>query len=137
MQLQEVYPVIVTEKLEECRDFYVRWFEFQVAFEASWFAYLVSQGSRPFSLALIHPEHPSSPPEPPQFNGSGFFLTFQVEDAVATHQQLQKAGLVIPYPVRDEPWGQRRFGVQDPIGLWIDVVQQIEPAPEFWEQYIR
>lgn len=136
MQFQDVYPVIVTDKPIECRDFYVRWFNFQVAFEASWFIYLVSSGDRPFSLALISPEHPSKPPEPPQFSGSGLFLTFQVEDAIATYQQLQQAGLTIPYPVRDEPWGQRRFCVQDPIGLWIDVVQQIEPAPGFWDRYL-
>ena len=34
-----------------------------------------------------------------------------------------------------EPFGQRRFGLFDPAGVWIDVVQQIEPAAGFWERY--
>lgn len=135
MRIQEFYPVIVTEKLVESRDFYVRWFGFQAAFESSWFIYLVSQQNSSISMAFINPQHPSSPPDPAEFNGSGMFLTLQVEDVAAMYQQLLQAGLSISYPVRDEPWGQRRFGVQDPIGIWVDVVQQIDPAPGFWDPY--
>jgi len=44
IELQAAYPIVVTDKLTECRDFYVRWFSFQVAFEASWFVYLTTGG---------------------------------------------------------------------------------------------
>jgi len=43
----------------------------------------------------------------------------------------------IAYPLRDEPWGQRRFGLLDPAGTWFDVVQHIESLPGFWAPYIR
>jgi hypothetical protein len=33
MKILDSYPVIVTEALRECRDFYVTWFEFEVAFD--------------------------------------------------------------------------------------------------------
>jgi hypothetical protein len=39
------------------------------------------------------------------------------------------------YPVKDEPWGQRRFGLFDPSGMWVDVVQQIEPVPGYWAKH--
>jgi len=32
--------------------------------------------------------------------------------------------------------GQRRFAVRDPSGTWVDVIQQIDPAPGFWERYL-
>jgi hypothetical protein len=38
--------------------------------------------------------------------------------------------------LRDEPFRQRRFGLFDPTGVWIDVVEQIEPAPGWWGQYL-
>jgi hypothetical protein len=38
--------------------------------------------------------------------------------------------------LRDEPFGQRRFGLFDPAGVWIDVVEQIEPAAGWWDQYL-
>lgn len=31
----------------------------------------------------------------------------------------------------------RGFGLVDPNGMWVDVVQQIEPQPGFWEPYTR
>lgn len=84
MQVQAAYPIVVTSKLAECRDFYIRRLGFQVEFERS-----------------------------------------------------KKAGVSITYPLMDEPWGQRRFGLFDPAGMWVDVVEQIEPAPGFWDRYMR
>ena len=41
------YPIVVTDKLHECRDFYARWFGLQVIFEASWIVVLSSDGEAP------------------------------------------------------------------------------------------
>jgi uncharacterized glyoxalase superfamily protein PhnB len=135
LQLEDVYSIVVTDRLNECRDFYTRWFGFTVAFEASWFVYLESEGERPRSVAFMSGDHPSQPPGPEVFDGRGVFLTFQVTDAAAEFERLSHAGLTIAYRLRDEPWGQRRFGLHDPAGMWVDVIQQIEPAPGFWERY--
>ena len=64
MELQDSYPVVVTDELRACRDFYSRWFGFEIAFEASWFVLLQGGGARPTSLAFMHTDHPSSPPTP-------------------------------------------------------------------------
>jgi hypothetical protein len=98
MRLDDFYPIIVTDKLVECRDFYVRFFDLAVAFEAGWLVFMTAGNGGRASLAFMHPEHPSAPPGP-------------------------------------EPFRQRRFGLFDPAGVWIDVVQQIEPAAGFWERY--
>lgn len=60
----------------------------------------------------------------------------QVEDAAAEFERLKREGLLFAYSLRDEPWGQRRFGLYDPSGTWVDVIQQIEPAPGFWDNYL-
>jgi len=136
MHLMDLYPIIVTDKRVECRDFYVRWFGFQVVFEASWFVYLAATGERPFGIAFMAPDHPSRPPGPDVFSGKGMLLTLQVADAAAEFQRVKGAGLAIAYPLHDETWGQRRFAVTDPSGTWVDVIQQIEPAPGFWDKYL-
>ena len=46
---------------------------------------------------------------------------------------MTTAGAPIRYPLTDEPWGQRRFMTVDPSGILLDVVEQIEPAPGFWD----
>lgn len=136
MQIKDLYSIIVTDKLAECRDFYVRWLGFKVVFEASWFVYLAATGDHPIGIAFMAPDHPSRPPGPDTFNGRGMFLTIQIADASSEFDRLTHAGLSIAYPLHDEPWGQRRFALYDPAGTWIDVIEQIEPAPGFWDQYI-
>ena len=137
MQLVDAYPVIVTERITECRDFYARWFGFEVVFAADWFILLKSRGEPSFALALMRVEHPSSPPEPAAYGGDGMFLTLQVEDAGAEHERLRSAGLELALGLTDEPWGQRRFAVLDPAGMWVDVVEQIEPVAGWWDPYVR
>jgi catechol 2,3-dioxygenase-like lactoylglutathione lyase family enzyme len=136
VHIQDLYPIIVTDRRAECRDFYVRWFGFEVVFEASWFVYLAARGERAFGIAFMSLDHPSQPPGPERFDGRGMFLTLQVADAAKELESLQAGGLSIAYPLRDEPWGQRRFAVHDPAGTWVDVIQPIDPAPGFWDPYL-
>lgn len=136
MQIQDLYAIFVTEKRVECRDFYVKWFGFDVVFEASWFSYLSTGGERSRTIAFMAPDHPSTPPGSDTFNGRGMFLTLQVEDAAAEWERLRGSGLTIALALRDEPWGQRRFALLDPAGTWVDVVQQTEPADGFWDPYL-
>ena len=137
MKIQSSYPVVVTDKLRESRDFYVQRLGFEVLFEASWFVYLQASANQPWGIAFMSSDHPSQPPGPETFGGKGVFLTLQVEDAAAEFQRFKTAGVKIVYPLKDEAWSQRRFGIIDPAGLWLDVVQQIEPAPGYWGRYIN
>ncbi|CAG0930140.1 hypothetical protein TFLX_01617 [Thermoflexales bacterium] len=135
MQLQDFYPIIVTDNLFECRDFYARWFALEVSFESSWFILMFSAEGKA-SIAFMHPNHPSAPPGPETFNGKGMCLEFQVVDAQAEHERFVRDGAPVSYALRAEPFGQRRFGLHDPAGVWIDVVEQIEPAAGWWDKYM-
>ena len=137
MELVSSYPVVITDRLHECRDFYRRWCDFEVAFEASWFVLLSSKGERPVTLAFMHSDHPSSPPAPAPYRGDGAFVTFQVADARKEYERLTGEGMEFALPLTDEPWGQRRFGLVDPAGMWVDVVEQIEPESGWWDPYIE
>jgi uncharacterized glyoxalase superfamily protein PhnB len=136
VHVKDLYTIIVTDKRAECRDFYVRWFGFQVVFEASWFVYLAAAGDHPFGIAFMAPDHPSQPPGPERFSGRGLLITIQVADAAAEFERLSRAGVSIAYPLKDEPWGQRRFALVDPAGAWVDVIQTIDPVPGFWDKYV-
>ena len=136
MRLQSFYPIIVTEQLIGCRDFYRHWFGLEVAFEASWFVLLNAGADGPASVAFMHPGHPSAPPGPEPFDGQGMCLEFQVADAKTEYERFVREGAPITLSLRDEPFGQRRFGLFDPAGVWIDVVEQIDSAPGWWDKYL-
>ena len=76
------------------------------------------------------------PPGPEAFNGRGICLEFQVADAAAEYARFQDGGAPVELTIRDQPFGQRRFGLFDPAGVWIDVVEQIEPAHGWWDRYV-
>jgi catechol 2,3-dioxygenase-like lactoylglutathione lyase family enzyme len=135
MELVAAYPIVVTDKLRECREFHARWFGLEVIFEADWIAVLSAGGGVP-TIAFMHSRHPSTPPSPGPHECDGMFLTLQVADAAGEFERLISAGMRFDLELRDEPWGQRRFGVVDPSGMWVDVVEQIEPAPGWWEPYL-
>lgn len=135
MRLQDFYPIIVTAQLAACRDFYRRWFGLEVVFEASWFVLLAAADGKA-SLAFMHPDHPSAPPGPETFSGKGMCLEFQVADAGTEYERFAREGAPLALSLRDEPFGQRRFGLFDPAGAWIDVVEQIEPVAGWWDRYL-
>lgn len=128
MELEASYPVVVTDKLIECRDFYTRWFGFRVVFEATWFVYLTSSEEGQHGIAFMTPDHPSRPPGPEAFDNESILLTFQVPDAASEFERVRTSGLVVDHPLRDEPWGQRRFGLEDPAGVWVDVWSRSIPS---------
>jgi catechol 2,3-dioxygenase-like lactoylglutathione lyase family enzyme len=136
MRVQSFYPIIVTPRGLECRNFYRRWFGLEVVFEASWFV-LLGQEDGAATIAFMAPDHPSAPPGPEPFSGKGMCLEFQVADAKTEYERFVLDGAHLGLELRDEPFGQRRFGLFDPAGVWIDVVEQIEPAPGWWERYAQ
>jgi catechol 2,3-dioxygenase-like lactoylglutathione lyase family enzyme len=110
MQLQDFYPIVVTEDLTACRDFYRRWFGLEVAFEATWFVLLSAGDDKKVSLAFMHPAQPAAPPGPEPFSGNGMCLEFQVPDAKGEYERFVRDGAPLALSLRDEPFGQRRFG---------------------------
>lgn len=121
MQYIDRYPIIVTDSFVACRDFWVMHLGFSVIFENEWLVYLQADGA---SVAFMSPGHPSSPPGPEPY-GAGISMALEVADAAAALAELRATGREPDCPLTDEPFGQRRFSVQDPSGLWVNIVQQL------------
>ena len=135
MNFTDRYPIIVTARKDACRDFWVRHLGLQVGFDSQWFVWLTApDGSA--SIAFMAPEHPSAPPGPEAFSGKGMCFELQVEDVDAAHAAFLAGGGSVDYTLTNEAFGQRRFGFFDPSGLWVDVVQQIEPQAGYWDRYM-
>ena len=134
MHLSGMYPIVMTDRLAECRRFWVELLGFEAVFEATWIVVLSSSGSRSL-VAFMSPDHPSTPPGRERFGEAGLLLTLEVEDVDAECDRLAARGVAILHGPVDEPWGQRRFMLRDPAGVWVDVVRQIPLAEGFWDRY--
>lgn len=136
MQLNSFYPVLGTTQLAEARDFYTKWFGFDITFEADWYISLRrAEGDRAYELALLDPTHPTIPEgfrKPIQ----GLVLNFEVDDVDAEWERLVvQGGLTAELPLRTEEFGQRHFIVTDPSGILIDVITEVPPVGEYAEQF--
>ncbi|NJL76286.1 MAG: glyoxalase [Saprospiraceae bacterium] len=114
---------IVTEKIEETKDFYTQNLGFGVTFENEFYL-LLHTPSKEAEISFLLPNHPSQQAlfQKP-FTGQGMYLTIEVDDVDSVYTELKRKVWKIKIDIRDEPWGDRHFAIQDPNGIGIDIVK--------------
>ena len=70
-------------------------------------------------------------PELPLGRGAGLMYNFSVEDVSQEHEKLAIAGLAFTTPLKDHPWGDKYFSIQDPNGIFLYIYSKCEPSEEF------
>lgn len=123
--MKKIYPLLITDKLKACADFYVEHFGFTIIFEQDWYIQLLHEKSGT-ELAFMAPNVDTQPKElHADFGGKGVVYSVEVEDAAKEYKRLSPKKLDVIVELRDEPWGQRHFIIRDPAGVYVDVVQQL------------
>lgn len=118
---------VITKKLAETKEFYTSILGFGVTFENEFYI-LMHTPNKEAELGFLLPNHPSQQPLFHQkFEGKGMYLTIEVEDVDALYEKIKATGVEIKIPMRDEPWGDRHFAIQDPNGIAIDLVTYTAP----------
>ena len=56
-------------------------------------------------------------------HAAGVIVAFVVEDLEAELERLRAEGVPITLPLREEPWGERLFMVEDPNGIPYELVE--------------
>jgi catechol 2,3-dioxygenase-like lactoylglutathione lyase family enzyme len=114
---------IVTSKLVETKAFYTNILGFGITFENEFYLLLHTPGGGS-EISFLLPEHPSQQPLfQKAFQGQGMYLTIEVDDVDTLYKELKQKGIPIEIELRDEPWGDRHFAIQDPNGIGIDLVK--------------
>lgn len=113
---------IVTPELAATKAFYTSILGFGVSFENEFYLLLHTPGKEA-EISFLLPDHPSQQPIFQQvFAGKGVYLTIEVDDVDKMYTELKKKGVLIKIDIRNEPWGDRHFAIQDPNGIGIDIV---------------
>src|SRR5690606_8315357 len=118
---------ILTEKLAETKEFYTKTLNFGVTFENEFYL-LLHTPNHEAEISFLLPNHPSQQPffhKP--FQGQGMYLTIEVDDVDSIYENLKKKNVPIKIDIRNEPWGDRHFAIEDPNGIGIDIVKYSPP----------
>lgn len=114
---------IVTDKIDATKKFYTSILGFGVTFENEFYL-LMHTPNKSAELSFLLPNHPSQQPlfQKP-FAGQGMYITIEVDDIDQVYKDIKAKGVKIAIDIRDEPWGDRHFAIQDPNGIGIDIVK--------------
>lgn len=114
---------IITPKLAETKAFYTEILGFGVTFENEFYL-LLHTPDHQAEISFLLPNHPSQQSifQSP-FQNQGVYLTIEVADVDRLYKELKQKNVELKVDLRDEPWGDRHFAIQDPNGIGIDIVK--------------
>lgn len=125
-----VSAAFTTDKVEESRDFYVKYFDAKVTFDCGWYVNL-QFGNKCSTLQFMSPQQL----EQRLSNSAGLIYNFGVENVDEEYEKLTAAGLAPIMPLEDHAWGDRGFALQDPNGITLYIYSEREPSEEFRQYY--
>jgi catechol 2,3-dioxygenase-like lactoylglutathione lyase family enzyme len=130
MQPAAFGATVVTDKPSEVAAFYTQYLDLQVGIDLGWFV-TVRRGAADWELAIMERGHPTIPAAVSAQTESTNVFGFVVDDADRVAAAFRAGGVELEGEPVTEPFGQRHFFVRDPAGTWIDVIQLVEPDPEW------
>ncbi|MFL1376003.1 VOC family protein [Nocardiopsis protaetiae] len=112
-------------------DWFVEHIGFELGVDIGWYVNTQHPRHKNFSLDFVARDHGSSPEGLRGREVAGALVAFLVPDVEVEEKRLREAGLEITLPLVREPWGQYRFQVAGPQGLFVEILQMSEPDPQW------
>lgn len=113
MTVRRIVPDLRMDRPEEAKAFYEGLFGLNVVMDQGWIMTFASDETAKPQLSVMS-EGGSGTPVPD--------MSIEVDDVDAVYAKARDAGCEILYDITDEPWGVRRFYVQDPGGRVLNVL---------------
>lgn len=113
MTVIRIVSNIAVSTISKTQKFYSDLFDLDVVMDHGWIVTLASGGAAPTQISLAT-EGGSGTPVPD--------LSIEVDDVDAVYYRANELGHKIVYKLTDEPWGVRRFYLNDPAGKLLNVL---------------
>ena len=126
MEIRDLSICFTTKKLKECKYFYTKYFNVDIAYDHSWYLSIRFKGRKKLYLSFMDPQS-----NEPIYKDGGVTINLWVKDVDAECQRLIDMGLKITRPLQDNPWGDRSFEVIDPLGNILYIFKYIKPTKEY------
>ena len=134
--VRSVFPVVCSDDLDACRDFYSRLLDLDVVFECGWYTALRSSTDPSQQMAFVLTGH-ESVPTPYSVPVAGTVVTVEVESVDVVHDRAVDLGIEVIFEPRDEDFGQRHVMIRDPNAILVDIIEWIRPSRAFLREVAR
>lgn len=134
MQITAISLTVLSPQPLNSARFYTQHFGFTPSLELDWFVSLQHPAHPALHLDLLRQGHAAAGQHLQGQQTTGVMLALVTEDVTAEAQRLTRAGLSLLMPVTEEPWGQKRFQVQGPDGVVVELLEFTAPDPAWLAQ---
>jgi catechol 2,3-dioxygenase-like lactoylglutathione lyase family enzyme len=123
MGIRRIIPNIASSEPERSREFYCDFLGLRLGMDLGFIATYVSPTNPTAQISILRSEGGSAA------SAAGTLsVSVEVEDVDRLHNDALARGYRIVYPLTDEPFGVRRFAVEDPNGVAINIMCRL-PQP--------
>jgi catechol 2,3-dioxygenase-like lactoylglutathione lyase family enzyme len=119
MSIRRAVPDLTSADLARSRAFYRDFLGFTVGMDLGWVVNFVSSDN-PAAQVIVMDADRTADVRPD--------LTIEVDDVDRLHAHAVELGFEMVHPLTDEPWGVRRFFVEDPDGNVVNVMSHLTEA---------
>lgn len=113
MSVKRIVTNITSQNPSELAQFYRQLLDLDIVMDMGWIVTCASENQASVQISLAS-EGGSNTPVPD--------ISIEVDNLDEVYQRAQTAGHTITYPLTDEPWGVRRFYLQDPAGKILNIL---------------
>ncbi|MDT0327572.1 VOC family protein [Nocardiopsis lambiniae] len=133
MHVDLIGMAVLCDEPRQAADWFVEHLGFELGVDIGWYVNTRHPRHENVSLDFVSRDHGSSPEGLRGRTVAGTLLAFLVPDVEAEEKRLRDAGLEIVLPLVREPWGQYRFQIAGPQGLFVEILQRVRPDPRWME----
>ncbi|TGM05207.1 VOC family protein [Leptospira jelokensis] len=126
MKFQNIQTGIITDQINETKEFYQTWLGLEVKFETDWFVLLCLPNRKEIEVAIMAPNQPQvrKPYFQKPYQKSGIWFIFETKDIQNLYLDMKRKNAPIDLELIEEEWGDVHFTLIDPNGIGIDIVQE-------------
>ena len=116
-----LFPLFLTEKLEETKRYYTETLGFRLSYDSGPYIQVAcSDDEEGPELCFMKPDAFPDGAARPAFAGQGVIVSVPTPSADTKYKALKRAGAELIGEPQDKPWGWRSFFAVDPNGILLD-----------------
>jgi len=115
MNIRRINPNISSEKMEESKAFYTDFIGLKLVMDMEWIRTFASVSNPTAQISILQKD-------PSQNAEQNVSISIEVENIDEVYAKAISLGQKIVYPITNEAWGVRRFFVEDPNGIVVNIM---------------
>lgn len=118
--INRIVPNIYSNDMEKSKNFYIGFLEMKLAMDMGWILTFISKVNPTAQISIFKNEKNKL------LDNSAIFISIEVTDVDFMYKKAIELNIDIVYPITNEDWGVRRFFVNDPNGVTINLLRHIK-----------